>query len=411
MTDKKAIRHRNFYALIVEGTFFWVGFAFLDANSVVPVFINTYTGSLYLAGLASTLRIASTLIAQLIIGPHIQRIKNLPAFIIKIMLFFRPLPLLMIPVLLLSKEPFLPVWVFLAIFSLLWMSDGLIVVPWLDIFGRTIESSIRGKVLGYQLVLGSSGSLLAGLVIKFALEHPYFTDAIRYSIIFGSSGIVLLMSCIAMSFVKDFPREVIEQKPNPIDFFAKLPSYFKKNALYARVVVIQVIAGFGWMVMPFVILYNKETFALNPIQISNIVYTQIVGSLIGGILWGNVSHKLGNKYVITISQGISFLLSLTVLSSQSLAAIIDPFYLAATMSVMAGISMGAWMGFSNYTIDVVEESERPIYFVLTSVVTLPLAFLPFISGLSVNAWGFSHLFVISLCAAALSFLLSLKLKG
>ena len=409
MTNEKLIRKRNFYSLILEGMFFWIGFAFLDSNSVIPVFIDTYTGSLYLAGLATTLRTASSLLAQLAIGPHIQRIKNMPAFIIRIMLLFRPLPILMIPVLLLSKDLFLPVWVFLIIFSLLWVSDGLIVVPWLDVFGRTIESSTRGKLLGYQQVLGSIGSLFAGLIIKEALEHPTLSDGVRYSIIFGSAGIILLISSIAMSFVKDFPREVLEHKPNPFDYFAKLPGYFKKNKLYARMVITQIISGFGWMVMPFIILYNKDTFSLNPVQISTLIYTQIVGTLAGGIIWGNLSHRLGNRYVISISQVISFVLSLLVLTSLPLSSLVDAFYLAVMMSFLAGLSMGSWMGFVNYTIDVVDDNERPIYFVLTSVITLPLTLLPFLSGLSASAWGFTHLFIISLSAAAIAFIISLKL--
>lgn len=409
MINQNSIRKRNFYSLIFEGMFFWVGFAFLDLNSVIPVFINTYTGSFYLAGLATTLRTASSLIAQLAIGPHIQKIMNLPKFIIRIMLLFRPLPILMIPVLLLSTNPFVPVWVFLLIFSMLWASDGLVVVPWLDVFGRTIESSIRGKLLGYQQVLGGIGSLFAGLVIKEALKHPALTDAVRYSIIFGSSGIILLISCIAMSFVRDFPREVMKEKPNPFDYFVKLPGYFKKNELYARMVITQIIAGFGWMVMPFIILYNKDTFGLNPAQISTLIYTQIVGNLAGGIFWGNISHRLGNSYVITISQAISFVLSLLVLISLPLSTLVDAFYLTAVMSFLTGLSMGAWMGFVNYTIDVVDENERPIYFVLTSLITLPLTLLPFLSGLSANAWGFTHLFAISLSAAALAFAISFKL--
>jgi len=99
-----------------------------------------------------------------------------------------------------------------------------------------------------------------------------------------------------------------------------------------------------------------------------------------------------------------------VLISRPMSEYVDAFLIASAMSLLAGLSMGAWMGFTNYTIDVVDEVERPVYFVLTSVITLPLALLPFLSGLSANAWGFTHLFVISLCAAVLSFAISFGLK-
>lgn len=122
--DKLQVLKRNYLLLTADGTFFFIGMAFLDASSVVPVFIDNYTGSLQLAGLAITIKTAASLLAQLLIGPYVSRIRYLPSFIIRIMFLSRPLPLLMVPVLLSNTDPYLIVGIFLFLFFLLWVSLG-----------------------------------------------------------------------------------------------------------------------------------------------------------------------------------------------------------------------------------------------------------------------------------------------
>jgi hypothetical protein len=85
---------RNYYALIAEGSFFFTGLSFLDVNAVIPVFIYTYTRSMKLVGLATTINLAASVISQILIGPYVKSIKNPRAFFIKIMFIYRMLPVL-----------------------------------------------------------------------------------------------------------------------------------------------------------------------------------------------------------------------------------------------------------------------------------------------------------------------------
>lgn len=402
---------RNFIPLILEGTFFLIGFAFLDSNSVIPIFIDTYTGSMQLAGLATSLGAAFSLLLQLLAGPYVDRIKNVPSFITRVMFLLRPLPLLMIPVLFSHLDPLITVIIFILIFSALWASDGAIVVAWMDLFGRTIPGNKRGKLLGYQQLLAGIGGLAAGFIIKTVLEHPGFSNEIRYSIIFGLSGLSLLISAIAMAFVRDIPREISKQKVNLIRYFSKLPGYFKKNNLYKEMVAVQIASNFVGTILPFVILFGKRVFQLNPTNISIFIYIQIIGTLAGGVFWGNMSHRFGNKYVILSSQIIGFILPFMGILSLFFTNILSPFLFLWPMALLTGINKGAWLGFANYNIDILDEAERPNYLVLNSVISFPLTFLSYFAGLAVELWGFTPLFVFTIFAAIFSILLSLRLKS
>lgn len=408
--NEQQLRKRNFISLTLEGTFFLTGLAFLDANSVIPVFIDTFTGSLQLAGLATTLHTALAMLTQLFSGPYVPRIKNVPAYILWIMFLFRPLPFIMVPVLLGNLNPFLTVAIFLAIYGLFWASDGLVVVPWTDLLGRTIPANRRGKLIGYQQATGGIAALGAGFLIKMILAHPTLENSVKYAIIFSGAGICLMISSIMMSFARDLPRKVSEEKISYKRYFSQMPHYLLKNRDFTSMAVIRIIYSFIGMISPFIILFGRSTFHFSPSQVSNLIYIQIIGNLVGGLLWGTVSHRLGNKYVILIAQLIGALIPILAFMSLVFNGLILPIFFLWSMTLLTGINMGSWMGFLNYTIDIVNEEERPIYLVLGNVITFPLTFLPYLAGFIADLWGFLPLFFISLLAASAGIVLSMRLK-
>ncbi|MGI6704755.1 MAG: MFS transporter [Clostridia bacterium] len=407
---EQQLRKRNFISLTLEGTFFLTALAFLDANAVVPVFIDTFTGSLQLAGLATTLRTALSMLTQLLSGPYVPKIKNVPAYILWIMFLFRPLPFIMVPVLLGNLNPFLTVGIFLAIYGLFWASDGLVVIPWSDLLGRTIPANKRGKLMGYQQVTGGIAALGAGFLIKMILAHPNLENLVKYAIIFSGAGVSLMISSIMMSFARDLPRKLSKEKVSFKRYFSQMPHYLLKNRDFASLTVIRIIYSFIGMVSPFIILFGKSAFQLSPSQVSNLIYIQIIGNLLGGLLWGTVSHRWGNKYVILIAQLIGAFIPILAFTSLIFNGLILPIFFLWPMTLLTGINMGSWMGFLNYTIDIVKEEERPIYLVLGNLTTFPLTFLPYLAGSIADRWGFLPLFLISLLAAAAGTVLSMRLN-
>ena len=186
--------------MLNDGRYAFTGLAFLDADRWYQ-FYPYIQWKHELSGLASTLRTASSFVAQLMIGPYIHKIKNLPAFISTIMFIFRPLFLIMVLILSLELSSDIIVWIFLFIYALLWASDGLVVVPWMDLLGRLVPGKRRGRLLGNQQLFGGIGSLIAGYIVKITLDNARLAETVKYSILFSLAGIVL-SSAVAM-FVKD----------------------------------------------------------------------------------------------------------------------------------------------------------------------------------------------------------------
>ena len=408
--NETQIRRRNYLALITEGCFFTTGLAFIDVNAVIPVFIFTYTNSLKFAGLATTINLAAAIVTQILIGPYVKSIRHMPAYIARLMFLFRPLPLLMIPVLLSNLSPTFTVIIFLAIYTLLFSGQGLILVPWMDLFGRTILPGKRGAAFGYQQLFGGIGSLAAGFAVKSVLEHTGITDATRYAIIFGCAATSMILAAVVMLFTRDLPRPVSAMPENHLSYYARLPAYLKKNQDFRRLAVIRVLTGVTGMITPFLILFGRSIFGLDMAQVSTLIYIQIAGSLTGSFLWRFVSSRFGNKQVILLAQIIGLIIPVFALACFLVKDLSMPWQLLWPLILANGVNMGSWAGIINYTIDIVDEQERTVYLLLSNIMTFPLTVLAFLAGIIADLTGFVPLFAASGATAFAGICLARRLK-
>lgn len=408
--DRYSLAKRNYRAMVCEGAFFFAGYAFLDPASVIPVFIDTYTRNLRLAGLAATLYSSVVVLTQVLFAPRVPKIRHAPAFLARVMLTLRPAALYAVPFLLLAPSPGLKVGAFLISFAVFSVGQGLIGLVWLDLFGRTIPMEDRGRLQGNQQLFAGLGGIFSGFAVKLVLQSAALPHDLRFALVFGAGGLVMLGSAYCMSLARDIPRPPASEAVRRREYYRRLPCYLIANRWYRAIVCLQLANALVTMVYPFVILFAKRSLSLAPAQVSLLVYLQLLGKLAGGLLWGTISHRHGNKYVIRGVEASSFLL-LALAAGSSLAPPGAAFFLAAAAVVLTGINMTGWLGFTNYTIDVVDDESRPHCLLLANILAFPFSFLPFFAGNLAQRLGFLPLFTLSAAAALTIFAFSFTLHS
>lgn len=389
----------NYRALILEGFFFFNAFAFIDPNSLLPILIDTYTHSLTLAGLAPTIYTTLTVLSQLVFGPRMPQVRNIPAFLTRLMLIMRPASLLAVPVLLSPASPGVKVGAVLMTSAVIAVAQGMIGPLWMDLFGRTIPGEQRGRLLGNQQIVAGIGSLGVGLAIKYILETPALSHDVRFSILLGLGSLLMLGTAYAFAGTRDLPRAEPGKAASLAEYCCRMPGHLSRNREYRKVLTLQFLNGFVAMLYPFVILYAKHSMDLSASQVSLLLYLQLVGRLIGGVAWGRISWYLGNKYIIVGLEASALLMMGLAVAGASTAAPGVGFGLIVAAVILSGMNMIGWIGFINYTIDVVEESSRTVYIVMSNMLTLPLALLPYLTGFFAQRAGFAPLFLVSALAA------------
>jgi len=400
---------RNFIYALVEGAFYYTGYTFFDVYIVIPVFIDALTGDLRLAGLAVTLKLAFYFLPQLMMGHFTPRLKNLP-FFVGIAGFCGRAGFFIVPLVLLTGfDPYIKVFALYLALMLGSLGDGLTHVPWLDILGRTIPGNIRGKLLGYQQLFGGIGGLAAGYMIKIILAGKGTSISSRYALLFFWGAALLAISGALLSLLKD-NRNHTREKRSILSYLSGLHRHVAGNKAYTRFIITQCLFYFNGLAAPLYVLFAKKNFNLDEKTVTTLMFIQIIGSLAGGMLWGNLSQKKGNKVTIQVSILVNLLVA-AIAASLVFAA--EAWVIVPLVVVLfgAGTLLGAYIGYTNYLIEIIPEEQRPVYIALTSTIQFPFTLLSFLGGVIASYVGFLGVFAAVAVFMAATFIASLKLES
>ncbi len=400
---------RNFISMLVEGGFYFTGYTFFDVYIVIPVFVYSMTNDLKLSGLAVAIKVSFFILPQLIMGLYTSRIKNVPGFLGIVGLAGR-LTFFMVPAFLLTGlSAYIKISVLIFALAAGSFSDGLTHVPWLDMMGRTIPPYRRGKLMGYQMILGGIGGFGAGILIKYILSGQGTLET-RYSLIFLVGAVIMSIAGALLFTLKDNERPVLKQNINIRDFFGSLHVYFRKHPMYRKLILTQSIAGMSALASPLYILFAKNHFALDQAQVSTLMLSQIAGSLFAGLIWGNMGQLKSNRF--TIQAGI-----LTNIFTVALAVFLNysdmekPFLLLTVLVFAAGVLLGNYIGYLNYLMDIISEKERPVYISLTYTILFPLTLVPLLGGFLADTAGFMTVFFVVFVFCVTAYVTSFRLSS
>lgn len=404
--DKLA--RNNYRILLTEGSLITVGRSFIDASSVASVFIDIFTGNLQLAGIVSSIRGFVAVMMQTFTGSIMLTKKNQPKlifwgkFLSTIVLFIMPL------LLLIGVKGYAAALVFMAVYTLIWVIDGSIIVPWLMLGVRTLPHRLRSTVLSYRTFFGGILTFACGYLIRWFLKHPGMSDNIRFAWIFGIGAVIMMGSSFFFLGMKDVKDPRLPERKPVRDVFKKIPSLLKSNRLYTDYIIIRILAYFSSASAWFVILFGRRVLGLGNAETSTLIIVQIAGGLAGGLLWSWTNHRLGTKTTM-IAMRVLIMVKLAL----AIPCYLNPGSAWLFMIVMVflnGLTLNLFFGDSNYMLDIIGyEKDSGDYVVTNSLVAIPFSLLNIAAGAVAQHFGFIPLFVTSALATAIVLLMGPRL--
>ena len=396
-SDNKLAK-KNYRILLTEGSLITVGRSFIDASSVASVFIDIFTGNLQLAGIVSSIRGFVAVIMQTFAGPHMLTKDNQPRVIFRgkflsaAMLFLMPLLLLF------GVKGYGAAYAFIAIYTLIWIIDGAIIVPWHMLNVRTLPHRIRSTVLSYRTFFGGILTFACGYLIRWFLKNPEMSNPTRFMWIFGIGAIIMTGSSLFFLGMRDVEKPMLPDKKPIKEIFLKIPSVLKKNRLYRDYIIIRILSFFTSASAWFIILFGRRILTLNNSATSTLIIIQIAGSLIGGLLWSWTNHSLGTKATIIAMRGL-----LLIKLALAIPCFLNPAsawgYLIA-MVFLNGLTINLFFGDSNYMLDIIGyEKDNDNYLVINSLVAIPFSLMNVVAGAVAQNFGFVPLFITSAVTA------------
>jgi len=412
--DKKeeSVSKFNFIMGLLHGVFYSGGIAFGSSTTVLPAFLANFTTSKVLIGLFSSIMGeiggVGNILPQLFVASRIEhRIHKRP--ILRFAITVRALCwglVALITYLFAGNNPSIALWGLFLLLSIFTFMGGVAVVPFMDIWGKTIPHNLRGRFFGYRQLLGGFLAILSGLVVKFILNDSKIAFPENYALLFLFAFIFITTSYLALGSVKEPFTEVHKEQLPFYNFLIKALGILKKDTNYRKFLFIQILSGAIALSLPFYVLYAKDVLKVRVGMVGIFLSAQMLGLMISNIAWGHLSDYLGSKKVIQFSILFGLL--------APLFALILPQHcsnLFVILFVFLGFFIsGRIISKNSFLLDTAPVKDRPRYVSLEGTSKLPVVFFPLIGGVLIQRSSYNMLFAITSLFLLGAFILSFSLK-
>jgi len=277
----------NFAMGLLHGIFFNGGMAFSNPTTILPIFLNAFTHSKTIVGLFSSVMNTGSVLPQLFVANKLEnKVYKKPVLIMAITI--RALcwgSLGLITYLFGRSHPLIIVVSLFFLLTLFSFMGGIAAVPFTDIWGKAIPSTLRGRFFGYRQLWGGALAIGVGFIVKHILGNKDLSFPDNYAFLFLCSFIFIGVSYLALGSVKEPIEEVHKVRLTFNNFLKKTFRILKIDRNYRVFLIVQILTGANWLILPFYVLYAKTA----PIM---------VFPLVGGIMIQYTSYKF--MLIVTI---------------------------------------------------------------------------------------------------------------
>ncbi len=388
---------------ILHGFFLAVAMSIAEPSTILPLIVHHFSESVVLVGVFASLLRGGAILVQLFAAFYAQSYKKVMPYLKRVFLarflswFFIGIAILVLG----DKNPKLTLFAIgigLFIFS---FSAGFGSIYFSEIIAKIFNKKERGKSMANRQFFAAIASIISGGIAGWVLSN--FEPPKSYAYLFIVSAILMGIGLFAFSTIKEPIKENIRVKEESFFKFLKNAFKFLKEDKALQIQILTILFSYSFLfAFPFVILKANSTINLTGWLIGGFVTIQMVGALIGNLLW----RRLAPKYKLIIT--LSFIVMI-------LAFVIALFAKNALMYALIFFLIGFGMdGFKisglNLLFEIAPEDKRPIYVALQNNLTSIGLFFAIPGGFILKWFGYKILFLFTIFMLLVGFLFALQIK-
>lgn len=400
LPDRERIYRRNFVFFLIDSLLFTMALRIIDSNTVIPDFVRRLTDSEILIGLSGSIAITGFTLPQLFIARYIVRSPrkkwwfvgpNIPTRLI--MLSFAAITFLIG-----TDRPELVLVVFFVAYSLAFLGDGLVGVPWADLSGTSLTPRLRARMFGLTDAISGIVVLLIAPLVAVILSAESLPFPNNYAVLFGLAGLMFALSILPGLFFHELPGGEVPKTIPPLrEFIADLGRVMRDDLPFRAMLIIRILTRLFFMSAPFYIGYATVELGLpSATAVPVLLAMQTVGGVTGALLYAWIGAKRTVLYIQLALLGAA-LLPVAAL----MAAVVGPLPLYVGFLV-SGLATGGSLlsAYINWVVSYADGERRPLYVGLVNTLSAVVALIaPFIGGTIAQTLGFRPLFVVALVMA------------
>ncbi len=389
---------------ILHGFFLAVAMTIAEPSTILPLIIHHFTENVVIIGVFVSLLRGGAILVQLVAAFYAQTFKKaMPylrrVFIVRVLSWF----LIGLSIYLIGdKNPKLTLFlfgIFLFIFS---FSAGFGSIYFSEIIAKVFTKEERGKTMANRQLFAAVGSIISGGVAGWVLSS--FTPPKSYAYLFMISAILMSIGMFAFASIKEPIKENIRIKEESFLKYIKNAFLFLKEDKALQIQILAMFFSYSFLfAFPFVIIQAKNTIHLTGWLVGGFVTIQMLGAILGNMLWKKLSPDYKRIFLI------SYLL---VIMSFILIMFFENEYIYFLFFFLMGMAIdGFRISGMNLLFEIAPEDKRPIYVALQNNITSLGLFFSIPGGLILEIFGYKMLYIFTVIMLLIGLYFATKLKN
>jgi MFS family permease len=398
LPSRRPDHRHNLLALGADLALFHMGFAMVSPATILPAFATHLGAPNVVIGAIPAVMTVGWLLPALFAAGHAETLTRKLPFVMRYSVWER-VPFVVLTVLAFvtaERMPALTLGLLLVMLLVITGSGGFLLPAWMDIVGRAVPITLRGRFFAVANVMGHLGGLGAGVGTAWVLAAV--PAPASFGVCFAGASVAAWLSYLALSVVREPPGPE-PSPPQPLRrYLARMPGLLRRDPNLAWFLVARGCAVMASMATGFYTVHALRAHGALSWQAGVFTAVMLAGQIVGSLALGWLADRAGHRVVIMIGAAALLLGNLTAWSAPSLVFFLAVFALAGIHQAAVHVSnLNILLEFAP------ETSERPTYVGLGNTSMAPLAFgSPIAAGLLADVVGLGPLFGLSAAFGAAS---------
>lgn len=392
----KSLRNDNkiFYLpFLWHSLFLALTMAMIDFNTVFPSLVDRLTELKLIFGFLYSIMLGAPLLFNIIFSHFMKRYEYKKKFLL-IGIYFRALSFLGMSISVFLFGESKPTVVIMSFFFLIFLfsiSGGFAGLSYSELIGKLFKSEERGNLYSFIQLIGSISAFGGGLIVTRVFSLGNIAYPLNYVILLFIGFAGLIVSSVGFHFIKEPPSIVISKENDSLlNYIKEIPSLLKNDFTFLRFIIVENIASFSLMILPFYMVYARDSFNLDQSYIGKYLLFQITGTILSNFVWGFLSRRFGSKSVVKICifMGGSIPILALILSK------FGPTIYSLVFLFVGFVISGRKIGFDSYLLDITPEDKRTIYLGVRGTLNIFVVILPILGGIFIDMIGYPITFIM-----------------
>lgn len=385
--------YRNVYfPFIWHGFFLAVTMAMIELNTVLPNLIAGLTQNNIAFGGMYSIMLGAPMIFNLLFSNYLKGFKHKKKFLLFgiYLRSFSFLGMALAMFFLSGKNPLLTLALFYGLILLFSISGGFAGIAYSDMVGKLLPSERRPRFFATRQIVSGIASLLGGSLITRIFSPGSLDYPLNYGVALLIGGMGLMVGAMGYWTMKEPPSAPMKTDADKEGLIGGTVKILRKDYTFRKFIIIENITGFSLMILPFYMVFVKQSFADYQNYFGAFVMAQIIGNILSNLFWAGISKKLGTAGVLKICILLGASVPITAILLQPLGAA----WYVVVFFLVGMITSGRSMGFEPYLLDIAPDDQRTMYLGIRGTLNILVILLPLAGGFFISLFGYTAAFAM-----------------